>query len=199
MFFRVPEWKYLRYEISYRWGRLDVRKWIDQHPKIIIGIIIACVSLMLLIIVYQIRPVKILRFAEEEKAWFYDLNTGKLFVAKSDKVPPIKAPSGPLANGQPAGVRAYVFSYEDESDESTRFIGFLEIVDPNAKKGEAGSIESGASAGVESIKQWGKGRLIRRVDDEQWVLANSKEGIAILEKVFLPNKNGAYTRYISPE
>lgn len=42
--------------------------------------------------------------------WYYDLNTKKPFRSKTLMCPPIEAPSGPAADGAPAGVRAYVFS-----------------------------------------------------------------------------------------
>jgi hypothetical protein len=71
---------------------------------------------------------------EYKKGWFYDLNTGKLFVAKSKLIPPIEAPSGPLENGKPAGVKAYVFSYKYEPNESERFIGFLETFTPESNQ-----------------------------------------------------------------
>jgi hypothetical protein len=41
--------------------------------------------------------------------WFYDLNTQQLFAGPRGAVPPIDAPSGPLPDGTPAGVRAKVF------------------------------------------------------------------------------------------
>ena len=41
--------------------------------------------------------------------WYYDLNTGQLFAGPRRSVPPIDAPSGPLPDGTPAGVRAHVF------------------------------------------------------------------------------------------
>jgi hypothetical protein len=57
------------------------------------------------------------------------------------------------------------------------------------------SISSGASG----AKQWGQGRLIRRVDDEQWVPADSNEGQAILKELFLPNEKQEIAHYCQPE
>jgi hypothetical protein len=41
--------------------------------------------------------------------YYYDLNTGKIFVAEAAQAP-IKAPSGPTDNGNPAGVRAIIYA-----------------------------------------------------------------------------------------
>ncbi|MBA7654868.1 hypothetical protein ES703_62761 [subsurface metagenome] len=193
MFFRIPDW--LRYEIQERWERLAVRKWINKNPRLIIGITCASMFVLLLIVIGQLAPEETVKTREYKKAWFYDLNTGELFVARSDAIPPIEAPSGPLPNGQPAGVRAYVFSFSDEPNEFNRFIGFLEIPDPQAKKNGAPPAESGAGG----ARRWGQDRLIRRVKDKQWVPANSEQGQAILRKISLPDRTGRHTRYCPPE
>ncbi len=193
MFFTLPDW--LRYEIQERWERLAVRKWINKNPRIIISITIASVLILLVIIGLSMPEKTITIVKEYKKGWFYDLNTGKLFVAESDVVPPIDAPSGALPSGKPAGVRAYVFSYAYEPNETNRFIGFLEIPNPVVKKEGLEFTGSGAMG----AKQWGQGRLIRRVADEQWVPADSNKGQAILRELFLPNENGEVAHYCPPE
>jgi len=199
MNFRLPDW--LRYEMQQRWERtagklLVVRNWLNQRdPRIIIGI--TCVSAIVLVVVAisLLIPEKTAKIEESEKAWFYDLNTGRLFTAKSDLIPPIEAPSGPLPDGEPAGVKAYVFSYAFEPNESERFIGFLEIADPNAKEDSAVFIKSK----ITGAEQWGRGKLIRRVEDEYWFAGDSYESRAILEEVFLPNENGERPFYCRPK
>ena len=191
----------LHYEIQHCWERLQqwwervaVRKWINDNPRMIIGITCASVFVLLTIIVGISIPEKAVKVQEVGKDWFYDLNTGKLFVAKSGEIPPLEAPSGPLPNGQPAGVRAYVFSFSYEPNESNRFIGFLEIHDPNAEKQRPKSAKSTARG----AERWGQGRLIRRVNDKQWYPANSSEGQRILEELFTPNKQGQTANYCPP-
>lgn len=61
---------------------------------------------------------------EPVPVYFYDLNTGELFAGRSNQVPPIEAPSGPLPDGSPAGVGAYVIEYVDAPGE--RHIVYLE-------------------------------------------------------------------------
>jgi len=46
--------------------------------------------------------------------------------------------------------------------------------------------------------RWGYGKLIRRIDDNRWVAANSAEGQAILKEVFVPNANGERPSYCWP-
>lgn len=187
--FRLPDW--LRYEIQQRWEQLAgaVREKVNQNPKIVIAITAVSVSILLLIVIGQFTSGGTVKKIEDyKKAWFYDLNTGELFIARSDVIPPIEAPSGPLPNGQPAGVKAYVFTYTYEPNESEVFIGFLETTNPNA--------EQDAS---DSAQQWGQGKLVRRIDDEQWMPGNSREGRTILEEIFLPNKSGETPSYYPPE
>lgn len=197
--FKLPD--LLVSEIRPLWERLTakvkgVRNWLNQqNPRIIIGITCASVLVFLLVVILQSGQQKVPELEESKKSWYYDLNTGKLFVAKIDLVVPIEAPSGPLPNGSPAGVRTYVFAYGYKANESERFIGFLERPDPNAEQHGSKS----ATISTYSAESWGRGKLIRRVDDEQWVPADSAEGIDILKEVLLPNESGERAQYLAPE
>lgn len=195
MGFRIPDW--LRFELAEKWERLTARvpiawtttrKSINVNPRVVVGITIASLAVLLLIVIWLLIPgERTLEYEEPEKAWFYDLNTDKLFVAKSNLVAPIEAPSGPLPDGRPAGVKAYVFSYAAEPNESNRFIGFLETSDPNAPATASGS------------EEWGEGMLIRRLEDKAWAPANSKKGLAIVKEAYQANENGESPSYCSPE
>ena len=202
MFFRIPDW--LRYEIRER--LLPARRWINQqNPRIIIAITIASVLLLLTVVIILLWPEKPLEQVEQsDKAWFYDLNTGQLFVGRDDQLPPIEAPSGPLRiesasgplrEGGPAGVKAYVYSYASEPNESNRFIAFLETSVPKEIMERLESIKPK----IERTEQWGYGKLIRRLKDKRWVPGDSDEGRAILKEVSLPNKTGERADYCPPE
>ena len=192
MSFRQPKWKYLRYEIEDRWQRLGMRKWINSNPWIIKCIAGISVTIFLIVVINLLIPNQRIQQADDStKAWFYDLNTNELFTAKSDLTGPIEVPSGPLPDGSPAGVKAYVFSYVDDPNESERFIGFLEMPDPNTAADKPNANLSGAEL-------WGYGKLIRRVDDDQWFLANSSQGQTIVSELFQPNENGQEAIYYSP-
>ena len=199
MSFRIPDW--LRYEIREKWERLaaklvDLRRWLNrQNPRIIIGITAVTVFVLLTVVIGLLSGPKAPEVREYKKEWYYDLNTGKLFIAKSSLIPPIEAPSGPLPDGKPAGVKAHVFTYVYEPNESERFIGFLETSDPNAEISSAGS----AKPKTDGAASWGRGKLFRRIEDEKWVSGSSREGRAILEEILLPNENGERARSWRPK
>lgn len=195
MFLKLPDW--VRYEIRHRWERffVDARRWANRRPRLIGVIAAVSVLVLVVVIVALLIPEEKIEVKEYKKAWFYDLNTGELFVASNELAGPIGAPSGPLACGRPAGVRAYVFSYSDEPNEAERFVGFLE-------RPWEGVMEADSELGNEragGVSRWGHGRVICRVGDERWVPADSKEGRAILSWIFVPNKTGQIAHYCAPE
>lgn len=185
--FKLPDW--LVYEIQQRWEQLAIRDRINQNPKMIFGI--TCVSVFILLFVVIIllaQGENIQKFGDLKKAWFYDLNTGQIFRASSNAVPPIDAPSGPLPNGAPAGVKAYVFTYSNDPNESELFVGFLETTDPNAQKDTS-----------ETTRQWGRGNLIRRPTDQDWIPGNSSQGRAIVREIYMPNEKGQSPIFYLPK
>jgi len=198
--FRLPDW--LRFELRERWERLEdkckdlaLRRWVNDNPKAVIGITAVSVILLLLVVTALVWPEKTSKIEPSAKEWFYDLNTGRLFTTKKGLTPPIDAPSGPLPNGRRAGVRAYVLTYAYEPNESERFIAFLETTDPRESGDMSGSSETYASG----AEKWARGKLIRRINDDRWVPADSPIGLAILEEAFIPNENGERPYYCPPK
>ena len=195
----IPDW--LKYEIRENWEwvaakLLDVRRWINrQDRRIIIGITVVAVVVLLIVVISFLSGPEAPEVKEFKKAWYYDVNTGKLFVAKSSLIPPIEAPSGPLPDGRAAGVRAHVFTFAAEPNESERFIGFLETTDPNAGINSSDS-DGGRRGGFAS---WGEGKLIRRVEDEKWVSGMSKEARDIFNDAFAPDENAERPRSCPPK
>jgi hypothetical protein len=190
MFDIIPEW--MRREIQYRWERLEIRKWLNANPRIVVSITGAAVLLLLItlgLLMSGNPPVKV---EKSEKGWYYDSNSGKLFTSRMDKPPPVQAPSVPSVEAQPAAVKAYVFTYADEPNEAERFIGFLVMPDPNASLSADISHLSG-------VRRWAYGKLIRRPDDDEWVPADSPEGHAILKGLLFPDESGRLARYYPAE
>ncbi|MFB0553852.1 MAG: hypothetical protein ACETWQ_11120 [Phycisphaerae bacterium] len=190
----MPDFGYLKYEIKERWERLAIREWLSRSPKLVIGVSAVLVVGLIVFGIWLTLPKKVVEVENYEKDWYYDLKHRRLFVARKGQVPPIGAPSGPLANGEPAGVRAYVFTYSNEPNTTETFIGFLETTDPNVDKSSIGPMD----LRVSGAEIWGKGRLIRRVKDEKWVSANSEEGRAILKETFRQNEAGEIPHYFPP-
>ncbi len=196
----LPDW--LMIELQVRWERLKerlqlplVRSWINEYPTVVFSIAAASVMLLLAIVIWLSIPDKPLPIVTIEKEWYYDLNTGKLFTAEKGLAPPIEAPSGPLPDGTAAGVRAYVLSYVYEPNESERFIAFLETTTSPEILAKLPTRRDTVNA----AKKWGKGKMVRRIDDKLWIPADSKWGQQILEEAFAPNKDGERPTYCRPE
>ncbi|MHC5146290.1 MAG: hypothetical protein ACYSOK_04230 [Planctomycetota bacterium] len=183
MHYWLRELKHFYYEMEDRWQRLGVKEWIEWHPRAVIGITIACFLVFVMIAIAQLTPDTPNPPEESKQTWFYDLNTKKLFIAKSSKLPPIKTASGELPDGTPAGVRAYVFMPTDQQQPTEPFIGFLETLSPEGRK-----IQKSYDPKNHNAKQWAKGRLFRRPDDQQWFPADSPEGMEIYTNCFNKNK-----------
>lgn len=196
MAFRVPE--LLRHEMRHcleqlqrgvrRW---DPRGWINAHSGLVIGV--ACLSavLLCLVVVWVLWPTASASFQSGGPVWFYDVNTGQLFVGRSKHGGPIPAPSGPLPDGGPAGFRAHVYSYVLEPNESELFVGFLERPDPGAG-------DSQSTSDMKDFNAWARSRLIKRVEDKQWVAATGPEGREILQGLLRPNRQGQTPLYQTP-
>jgi hypothetical protein len=195
MGFRMPDFGYLKYEIKEWWERLAIREWLSRKPKIVLSVSVVLVVALMVFLIWLSLPEKVVEVENYEKEWFYDLKHRRLFAVRRGQIPPIEAPSGPLANGEPAGVRAYVFTYSNDPNTTDTFIGFLETTDPNVDKSSLGSVDLRVS-GAEILT---KGRLIRRVRDEKWVPANSEEGRAILKETFRQNEAGKVPHYFPPK
>ncbi len=196
----LPDW--LKYDLQNKWerlkeqlGLLGIRSWVNEHPKAVTAVAATSGVLMMMVIIIQLIPDELPPVQEIEKEWYYDLNTGRLFAAEKGLAPPIEAPSGPLPGGAPAGVRAYVLSYSYEPNESERFIGFLETMVPRELAARRPTRASPKSAATD----WARGKLVRRVEDEKWVPADSSPGQQIIDEAFAPNADGERPTYRWPE
>ena len=193
-------WKYFKLRMQERLEileeRIHIRQRINTHPKLVV--LIALLSGLMLLWVLVPMLLKSAASLPEEthrKVFFYDLNSKALFAADADAVPPIKAPSGDLPNtGGPAGVRAYVFRYPlSEGQENEPFIGWLETRDPSINK------DVYAKHRTLPGPEWGKGMLVKHPEEKNWTLANTPEGMAIIESARKPDYNGRFPQSIWPE
>lgn len=197
MAFRIPD--VLRYEIRHRLENLGAgsdgegpRAWLNSHPVLAIAATGLSVILVVVVLARALWSTPDSSFPLARSAWFYDVNTGKLFPGSPKKTGPIKAPSGPTADGEPAGFRAHVYSYLREPNDAELFVGFLERPDPDS--------ESKCSASdFGQFDKWARSRLIRRPKDKGWVPATSPEGKKILEEMIRPNKKGQTPIAHTPE
>ncbi len=167
------------------WTERGPRRWINNNPKLVLTLAALSLIILLLAIIPLFRTEKIDPIKPSGDEWYYDLNTNELFTAPKGLPVPIEAPSGPLPNGKPAGVRACVLSFALEPKESETFIGYLETSDPNAKN------LTGAT--------WSEGKLIRRIQDEQWFTPKSSKGQKIIQEAFVADIDGERPIYVTPK
>ena len=192
----------LGYKLQEKWDNVkerlrlpEAREWVNRHPEFILTTAIISGLVLLTIVIRLLIPDKPAAVVVIEKEWYYDLNTGKLFTAAKDLTPPIEAPSGPQPDGEPAGVRAYLLAYSQEAPESERFIGFLETSAPAGVQARWPTRPARPSAATD----WGRGKFIRRTDDEHWVPADSRQGQQIFAEAFAPNADGERPIYCRPK
>ena len=118
-------------------------------------------------------------------AYFYDQNTKELFALPADTPAPMERPSGPY-NGEPAGVKAHVFSCGQCSEESKRFIAYLEK--PLAPEDRPPPDDPRSEV-----------FLMKRPDDTKWVESDSSEATAIAQEVFKRCAIGERANFCRPE
>ncbi|MBN1816343.1 MAG: hypothetical protein JW828_03225 [Sedimentisphaerales bacterium] len=176
------KWKYRWLRIVERWENLPVRAWLNSHPQIVLGVAVGSFLLLIVVVISLLIGGPEGASTEQiKRIWYYDLNTKQLFAAKATQIPPIAAPSGPTSEGKPAGVRAYVFASEPGAEP---FIAYLETLAPDADP----SAYERAHANYGPY--WGKGLLVRRPGDPDWIDAQSPRGRGIIERAWRPGKNG---------
>ena len=183
MAFNKNKWKYLKYELELRWQRMTFKEWINRNPKVFTSIAAVSFLLFAVIAIAQLIPDKPPAHEEPNTAWFCDLNTNQLFEAKSSKLPPIKAPSGTLPDGSPAGVRAYLFD-SDQPNSTQQSVGLLEKLSPEGKQAQKNYDPKNHDS-----KLWATGRFFRRPDQKEWTPANTPKGIALYQQFHKKNNN----------
>ncbi len=157
------------------------RRWLNSNSSIVTVISTVLLIFALGLIVQEAAELHRRSRTTVPDAWFYDLGTGQLFRAKSNVLPPIESPSGPLPNGEAAGVRAKVFACGDCDDPANRFIGWVEKLSPEAKYTRIHE-QAGAWDGYDTMGMtYEEGLLVRAVDGDYWYKANSDDGRALIE------------------
>lgn len=134
----------------------NIREWLNRNPAIAGMIAVAVVVVAVIVVTLSSRGPTPLYGA---LSYYYDLNTATLLVDRAGRETPFETESGPTADGDPAGVRAIVFSCGDCHEEDERFPAYLR------KSGPEGQT------------------LIRRPDDARWRSANPEVEAAWREEV----------------
>jgi hypothetical protein len=174
-----------------RAGQLGLRRWVNESSRLILGVTVMSALVLAVVAARAVRLTLVRPFPQGKTAWFYDVNTDRLFLAGSKQTGPIGAPSGLARDGGPAGFRAYVYSYVLDPNEADLFVGFIERPDSDAGGRRP-------TSDMRDVDTWAQGRLIKRVKDKQWVQARSPQGQAILQELVRPNKKGQTPIYQTP-
>ncbi len=194
MGFQIPE--LIKIELCRAFEGVFNRRRIDRYSfgeglKIFMGLLLSC-GLIALVLVFTMGRSTEPEWTSPEQSWFYDQNTGELFKGQWSELGPIEAPSGPNKKGEPAGIRAHVYSYAVQPEDADLFVGFLERPDPAYRD------KKSLTADVKDYPQWARGRLVKRPEDKQWVSAASAEGHGIVRGIIQPNAKGQTPIYQLP-
>lgn len=169
---------------------MQIRDWMSENQPIVAG-----VAILILILSFGYMTCTLVggpgggSYTTITEFYFYDTNTGELFIAPTDAVPPIPSPSDLADNtGKFSGVRAYVFSCTDCSDESSHEIRYLQRYTPRGKN-MLESYQDGEEADMIMLSPESDSE-IKRPDDEQWMPAMSPQAQEIFEEVYRECENG---------
>lgn len=214
---KLPEWKYLKYHIHQKWSDMTASKGystksykgdsflerlkalrilISTNPILKISISMLCAILIITTLWMTLFAGEKVKIYKASHVWIYDINTGELFTGEKTSLPPVETTSGPLPDGQPAGVIANVLTYDTTGkDKSQQFIGYLVKLTEEGKIAWTDAFETDSMAEM----NWETGKLIKRPDDKEWVKADSTEGMRIRRLAYKPNKKGQIPQYVKPE
>jgi len=157
--------------------QLNLREKLSQNSGIVA---IACMVVLLLCLAIIFWPDGKPRMAT---AWFLDLNNMQLVELPADVTAPVEVETGP----QPA-VRAHVYAEGNCNDSSDRKIVYLEQLTDAAQKAkrQLDTAEMTPELHLRLSEALNSGILVRRVQDPDWVAANSEQGAEILDAANQP-------------
>ncbi len=161
---------------------MSFRDVLNKNPAAVTVGVVVVLALALGLIIMQSRS----RVgAGPTDAYYYDMNTGKIFLGPSVELAPIETDSGSY-KGEPAGVKASIFTCggcanfdgmtADQLEAHDAWIGWLEQYTPQAKQQFT---EFGHTTTTLMMKT---GVVVKRVDDEHWVAYNSPPAMALIEE-----------------
>ncbi|MBX3380830.1 MAG: hypothetical protein KF805_12120 [Phycisphaeraceae bacterium] len=117
-------------------------------------------------------------------AYFFDLNTKKIFVVPANTRAPVSTPSGPFEN-EPAGVRLFLFSckpcpnFDGKTLEEVKAlgatVGWIERYTAEAKKL--------LDAGDRKSETLFEGLQMRAPSGDRWLSPSSREALAIRDTI----------------
>ena len=124
---------------------MKLREWLNNNSAVVMLIVVVVLVVTIGLIVMQNRE-PLHRPVVPNAQYFYDVQTGKVFVAGSSEIPPIDTESDSDENDEPAGARAHIYACGDclpsynrmgvaQSEEASAFIAYLEKFTSPANEG----------------------------------------------------------------
>lgn len=169
---------------------MQIRDWMSDNQPIVAG-----VAILILILSFGYMTCTLVggpgggSYTNINEFFFYDTNTGELFVESINAVPPIPAPSDIEQNtGRLSGVRAYVFSCTDCSDRSSHEIRYLQRYTPRGKK-MLEQYQDGQESDLIMMSPESDSE-IKRPGDEAWHPVMSPMAQEIFDEVYRECENG---------
>jgi hypothetical protein len=117
------------FQFDFKIFKSRYRDWVNKNSGLTTIVAIAGLALALIAIAFQLhRPTPVFKMGN---AYFYDMDTDKVFVSSAGDIPPINVPGS--TGAKPMGARAMVFACHDCKDEKDRFVGWVEVYTPETK------------------------------------------------------------------
>jgi len=151
------------------------RRHIDNHPVIAAGV---AVSVMIAAALFAARQTSLFHGNQtNDRAYFYDLETGQRFVGNLHQPPPVDAPSG---SGN--GVRVHVFGC-GSCEKRNLVNGYLESFTEKGHKAAVALRQTTDIGRHEELRAIVNAeRIYRGVDGDQWHQATSPAGQQIVRQ-----------------
>lgn len=192
---------------------MSIREWINKNSAVatIVAVVILVISLGILIMNLgggRRGPVV-------KELYYYDLNTGKVFTAPVESLPPVKAPSDPDESKR-SGVQAYIMACgecpsniagatAEELAQRNVFIVRLEKYDDRTRDQLVKMMEQQQQAGPEGPPPMmvdpflmEEGRLVKPLQGDRWVPIHSPAGMQIMESLQRRCEDGTNPKFCYP-
>lgn len=178
---------------------MQIRDWMGSNQPIVAGIAILVLIFSFAYMTCTLSGGGSGGYRVITEHFFYDLNTGEVYVASSDLVPPVSSPSDEARGTKRYnGVRAYVFSCTDCSDYSSHEVRYLQRFTPKSKKMQEQMRDGKMSDEMIMMVSPEEESEIKRPDDEEWYPAMSEEAQEIFEETYRECDNGELPRECFP-
>lgn len=164
---------------------MQIRDWVNNNSAVVTILAVVMLVISLGVIIMNSTGN---RSGQITKMYYYNIQTGKFFVASSSELAPITTESGP-----DTGVRAYIYGCGecpsglagltlDEARNQGVFVGYFEKFSPKAKAAllaEANDPEGGMLA-FEALEQ---GQLFQIPGTDRWLPSNTMQGMEMRDQM----------------